>query len=944
MSTIIPYTHSQTAVSNQFTTNPPSNPANPLSTPDVLGRSSSQTIKLASMSRSRSNSIVSRRQSSRAGFRQAEFLEGQGGQQVFANHGEFDFGDLDYFGSLDDFGFDPTAVSHMDAFLDAFPDSLRADSFKCVSDSQYMSSGIQAHQQDYYDPTVVLQPQQSYNPNLVFPTDIDPALLAEQAPYKSLPHAQPQYAQSVDPNLFATPGLTAVPGAADIMPFDPQLGIPAMQLPYDDYPDPTVLQQQQPYFARPDFRQQFQQFPVQQAVHGDVALPQNVSKRRRSDAGSDSDTPHNTRIRIAKLSQQESDDEFDIVQSVKPTGVRKGKVVRRESRESGISNNSSLGKPNQNVIKRTGQLPQKCEEKSWVRINTATKGETTRTDRINRESKERPKYKYHPLPHGDWQTLNGKYSFEYDTRFDIDVFKSAHMSPRQLTAYILKFPSNHLRLWLQVAPADSVRRYASDEHYRCMFSHCPKRVHGDHGTINVGHYRIAFDEKYKTTGLSNPNKEVDPFDCVGFVHLYCLERFCDFETMCRERDVRIDDRVHLPRETSHAKWSMSGRPEAGLAQFFIKACVKDKLRTTEQFKDYPVHQSSSEPKPYDGTLCKALTETHLANRTRSQIRQFVNRQLTPEALIVHRGDMEVAMTKKRIEETSAYKKWKSRKDGSEFNFDAHYEAFHPVISQRIQDALALRKQFIDEDATGFARKKGKAKAAPRGTKRKVIAIVEDSDSEPDFSNNRGANSLLEDLEDYHHPGADAESPHGTRSSLRKRPRINYADEDNHVFVPQPALPSSSSPAAPQVQDPLGDTYVAQGYQPAQQHRQPSWSEQFARMGGTLNLDDFPTTGLPTNEEMAEFLKGFQERRRSTAEALQRRKSSTLSHGPLHAGIMKPSQRSPSLHSPRKSSGGRQASFALQPVSESKEFEINDPPNQVASTATRRSARLASRSS
>jgi hypothetical protein len=959
MSPPSPHTQAQAATIEEVTTNQPLNLDRLLSITNIPRRSSSQTIKLASMSRSRSNSIASRRRSSRAGSRQAESARGQVGQLVVNGPGEVDW---DYFnGPFDDFGLDPDAVSHMDAFLYIDTDNHQADPLEGISlDSYFPLEG-----QDYYDPDYMLQPQQSYNPGLVYSNDIDPALLAAQSQYEQLPYEQSSFTQPIDPKLLATPGLTAVPGAADSMPFDFQLGIPVMQpthsmqstqLPYNYYPYPTMLpQQQQPYYAPPVYEQQLQHVPVEQAAHDSVILPQIANKRRRSDAGSDSDTPSQKRLRVAKSSQQESDDERDSIhsiQSAKSTGARKGKGGRRKSRESGISSSSSLHKPNQDKVKKTGALPEKCPDMPWIRINTATKGQTTRTDRINREASDRPKYKYFHLPHGNWKTRNCKYSFEYTHRpgrsgmVDMDTFTSATMSARQISAYILKYPDDGLRLWLQMTPADSARRYSTLEQQKCLFEHCPRHVWGDNGTIKDGHYRIAFDEKYNTTNLTNPNKNLDPFDCVAFVHLYCIERFCDFEAICKKKGlVKVDDRVHLPREKSHAKWTMSGRCETDIAHYFIKKCEQGKLRTTDEFKNYPVHQSSMEPKSYNGTLCEALNQTNLRNRTRSQMKQFVNRKIQPGAQIVHEGNLDIVTVDKQIKSGPTYKSWETETKGP-FDMISHYKKHFPLVYKRIQDCYALRARYEAEDKVGIGRKKGKAKAAPRGKKRKVVTIFEDSESEEqDVGNGHEVPFHLQELDDYY-PGADAESPRGTRSSPRKRPRISYADEDNHMVALQPVHSSTPPPAETQAYYPAPDHYAEQGYHAAQQPRQPSWSEHFARIGGTLEMYNYK---LPDGEEGLSvedqaFLEMLRERRRSSTAALQRRKSSTLSNGPHYAGIIKSSQRSPSLHSPRKLSAGRTASFALQPVSESKEFEIDDPPNQVASTSTRRSARLASRGS
>jgi hypothetical protein len=938
--------------------------------------SSSLPVKSALMSLSRSNSIASRRQSSRAGSRQAELVRGQVGPDMGAFRGDFDFNNwnLEVTG-FDDFVLDPEAVGLMDSFLADHPNIWQAD---------LLHNGLQpvrpsvpfegaAVQQDYFDPYLgTQQQQQSYEPQFDALGAIDPALLIPSSQY------EPQYMQPIE--LQATPGLTALPGVTDDF-LSSQIGAHAQQIypgqgmqPLYAYEDPLAIHGPQAYYARPGYVQNFQQFDVQQPVYANTVSLQHTTKRRRSDSVSDLDAPSTKRLRATVPAQQHPEPEFDSGSEsdgdlfTHPTHGRKDTLVRRGSRGSGVSSSSSLGKqPFMKVVKRSGEKPQKDKKKTWVRVNTATRGETTRTGRINEEAETERPYKHQPLPHGDWQTLNGKYRFEYkyDEAAQLDEFKADFMSPRKLMAYITKYPSEHLKLWIQVNPSDSARRYGSQEHSRCLFSECPARLYNKHGNILPGHYRVAFDEKFVAVQEHEkiPNKVLDPYDCTGFVHLTCLERFCDFEAICRKANVQVDERTIgkgcLPWETGKARFSMAQRPETALAQYFVKACRKDKLRETEHFKDYPVHVTSCEPKAYEHTLTKALNDIAAANRTRSQKRQFVNRNLGPGQLVVNHGDLEIAFLDEKIKASDAFKKHCSIKKlkPNEADLMPFYENFQKgIVNQRIAECLALQKKFKEEDDAGIVRTKGKAEAAPRVTKRKVVTI-EDSDSEPDLDDHRDAPSHLDDFQDHHQPGPKAESPRGTRSSPRKRQRVDYSvDDQQHPLPPLPLLSPTPPPMALPTQEP--QPYADQGYQAAQQPRQDSFSHLFAQNGNTYDIDNRQSGAdddyVPFRRDSAEYavmMKGLLRRKSSTlstgpvdANQLQRRKSSAPSYESHYGGIMNSSQRSPSMRSPRKSSAGRQASFALQPISESKEFHIDDPPNQVASTPTRRSARLASRGS
>jgi len=918
MSPSTTHQQAQPELSRQITSDHPSDSDSPRLT-NIPQRDSisSSPVKSPIMSQSRSGSIASRRQSTRAGSR----VQAQA-QATFAGLEDAD---------LINWEFDPDLDFHLDSIAVGLQNSFSAEYPNVWQDGQPVQPAPfqgGAFQEDVYVPYSHTQPQPQWYTNQYGTSGfVDPALY--------MPQPQPQYQYTQPTGLQGTPGLTALPDMTDevYMPLAgaqtesayPQQG---MQMPHT-YDDPSAMQrlQTQPYYVSPDYSQGVQQYPGQQSA-----------QRRRSNSVSGRGAPSYSRPQPTAPAREayESDSDSDL--------VTKSAVPGKESRAgSGLSSSSSLGKqPSTKVVKRTGQKPQKDKKKAWVRINTATRGETTRTGRINQEAEEDRGYSYQPLPVGTWSTPNGKYTYEYkhDAVSKLDELLDNEMSARKIMAYIMKFPSEHLKLWIQVTPSDAARRYASQEHSKCLFSECPTRQYNKHGNIQPGHYRVAFDEKYLTLKQhkSTPNKSLDPYDCTGFVHLTCLERYCDFEAICRQTNVEVDEREEFPRESSIARWTMAKRPETALAKYFVKSCRKDKLRESEHFKDYPVHVSSREAKAFDHTLTKALVEVNSAHRTRSQKRQFVCRRLAPGQLIINGGDLEVAMLEEKVKKLDTFKDYcKSNKiKPKDANLELFYVDFYGgIVNRRIAECMALRKELEDEDAAGTSRRKGRGKAAAdppaRTTKRKVVVLDDDSDSEPEVYETRARRSYprREDFDDLYQPGPDAESPHGTRSSPRKRQRVNYSvdADEQHSLPPLPPLPTPPPQMAPfQVPEPYGD----QGFHAAQAPRHESFSQLFAQNGNAYNMDDYEAqpdlvdaSVRRNSAEYAELMK-----------ALLRRKSTT--HGPQYAGIMKSSQ--------RKSSHGRQASFALQPVSDSKEFAMNDPPSQMAPTPTRRSIRLASRSS
>jgi hypothetical protein len=748
----------------------------------------------------------------------------------------------------------------------------------------------------------------------------------------------------IDPQLLglqATPGLTAVPGADDFMP------VPRQQ--HLTYSAPQVLYQQQPYHPQYDQYGDLDlqgnqhsisttrgaqypdpqdlgyryQLPIKQSfasTQSNVPSVPASNKRSQPDSDSEDDRPVSKRHRIPvqpRNNESESEDESDDSKVTKYTLARKiGRVRkssvsgRRASRVSAVSSSSSLGKPIEPIMPKVGQKPEKHRNKTWIRVNNNTKGETTRTARINEEAKIHLGYKKQPLPHGDWSSR--RFSYEYycnsnwkrdDERENyIDEFKDKKMSPRQIMEYIIDYPSEDLRLWIQVSPADNARRYGSEKHSKCLFEDCPKHVYGDNGTIDVGHYRVAFDEKFKQHG----NKVVDPYDAVGFVHLDCLERFCDFEKICRVADVQVDTRDNLPRELDRAKWTMAGRIETHQAHHFVKACRKNMLRETENFAQYPRH-SSSAAKDMSHSLVRVLNDLHLSIRTRSQMNQFCSRTLTPNAVMIHRGDMDIAMTQKKIKKSKAYKKAvrHKRATAATYDFAAHYDAYNPLINQRIAACHALKAKYDAEDATSRKRRTRTTQSAkPSRPAPRRRSNDDDTDSDSDSDSDSDA--------DIKSPGPSTHA--STRHSPRNPQRINYAADE-----------------APQ--------YQPDGYAPA---RNASFS--------TL----FPATTPTATQFSAGDVAALDL-------LLQRRKSSTLSRGPVGSPRHSVSGAggalvSPARRSPRESlfagimKKKRTASFAEQPVSGSRVFGRMDPPRKVVEYVedkegdmeVRRSGRLASR--
>ncbi|KAG9187208.1 hypothetical protein G6011_05079 [Alternaria panax] len=750
--------------------------------------------------------------------------------------------------------------------------------------------------------------------------------------------------------LDTTPGFSALPGGNVFMP--EMSRYPAINQHTQIYPDPYYsMYPAQPYF-------QSMQHPYPQQYTGYVAMPIEYrtgtqqfddiqpSSSRRSSRTSQTIATRQPSYRKRDRSDSGSDNDLPIVK--RPCGQpTKRTLSSQDSRNhSEVSNTSSVSKPVKVAVVKAGEKPKKCDDKPWVRVNNTTRGETTRTARINQHAEEGRKYKFKDLPHGDWET--SKYKFEYSQNNGMHEFKKRTMSARQIHEYTTQYPFDNLRIWIQPVASDVARRYASASHSHCRFEKCPMRVYTGKGTAEVGNYRVAFDEKHRTYGTG----VADPYDCVGYAHLYCMERFLDFAYICQVADVKVDQRVAMEKEPSGrfgAAFGPKHHYEAALTSKFIEAASKGRLADTHEFSDYPVHEDyeRGEPKPHERTLIYKLYGMNMKHRAKSQMKQFIlQRKIRPGSFPVHRGDMEVKLVDKKIEKTDAFADFKRSGSKKEFDYAAYYDFFHPEIKQRIKECEELRDRFIAEDAAGTATKLTKARRtvafadsgdeilAPR-RKRSKKRHPSDSGSSSDerraskssSTKHTAAADESEDSDVFEEIGTGTEHHQPRRSSLRKKQRIDYSE-------PEDIIPQSISQL--QLVNPMPGYVPAQPFDARKQslsnlfpaNNDPTWNN--------LDLEAFPADGHDTFIDEADI--------DALINAKYRRLSSTLCKGPSVSAL-----RSPTLQRTH-----RTASFNMQPVSSSKDFQYRDPPSHVAASRnfadtmndqnqqSRRSKRLASK--
>lgn len=745
----------------------------------------------------------------------------------------------------------------------------------------------------------------------------------------------PQYTDMFPGSLHPSTGLSAVPGGNYYQPHltldddythAPSYVYPAQASGYKAAM-PVIDQTnyfQYPYQHAPATQEQpaglgldiSHLYPSRRSSRGVAEAPRRPKRTRdRSDSSSEEDAP------IIKRRKNDR-----VAVSPKATKPRLRSTPSDHSRRSSVlsayTDGNQLDEPVDTEPIRAGQKPKRHEEKSWVRINTSTKGETTRTARINQLAETGLKYQHQPLPVGNWQSSGFK--FEYTHHLGMDEFKKNSMSARQVHEYITQFPGDSLRIWIQIAPGDSARRYASESHSRCIFEQCPNRKWGGKATIEVGSYRVAFDEKHRKYGKG----VCDPFDCVGYAHLYCMERFLDFAGVCETANVKVDDRSGLKKEPKAvAAFTFLNNKHVYdklIVEKFIKAAHAGALHRTPEFRNYPNHcdYTRGEAKPHANTLVAALYKTNLAHRTRSQIKQFVNRKILPGVFPIHHGDQEMANIDKMVAALPLYQTNVETGRHQAGDMSSYYDRFFPEVNIRIQECLELRAKLKHEDETFGAPTRG-------GSKKRKLVAVEYSDDEPEYpsATRRRTQSI---------PRQQQASR--LRSSPRTKQRIDYAEgqqqhDDLFSRIPQLLPPYSTNDLQPQP-SPTKRTTIHPLFPPSPTTRNTSINaerltitrnescSQFFLDNPDIQPFDFSTLDALTPTTPSRQ----QQQHHHNQDQLTRRKSSTLSNGPT------PFLPPPSQITPRRARAAatptRTASFHAQPVSSKTEFASDDPPNRL----------------
>ncbi|OAG03830.1 uncharacterized protein CC84DRAFT_1207096 [Paraphaeosphaeria sporulosa] len=634
------------------------------------------------------------------------------------------------------------------------------------------------------------------------------------------------------------------------------------------------------------------------------------------------------------------------------------------------------------------QKPKLATYNSDVRINRTTKGLTTRTAKINNYD-PRNFYTYMPHPLGTleqpwgapWKAQGSPYLHEYrdsslkeqDGGEEIAIYelKNREMNPDEIQDFILGYPyhRNKLTLRLQVTPGDSGRRYRQGAD-KCRFKDCPNRVSGVPATIKHGWFRIAFDER--------DDDEYDPFaaNC-GFVHLYCMERFLDFEYICRKAHVVVDFRVQMrnePKGTFAAAFTTKNRVAGLLAeQFIVHAGNASRqlgdnygVRQMREFQNYPVNM------PYNGqiwdpdynfedTLSYHMFLVTEQDRPAAQMAQFQG--LSPTVLSVHRGDLGmVAEANARQKQAKKMSKGGNKKKGKNASpvtdkYDGN-SSFDIEVRRRIQRAKEVLNRRAQEPKTRVPKETDHGLADIDGEEEEEEVAATQYDRQP------------WDLPD---DASDIEEGHtfrqGTRRSGRNKGKQPvYSDEPDigPAYKPQPQRPLKRNFQEYEQSQKNHDQYVygqdqqylqnsyaqngfAQGYmdgpapkrkrssiappqgyarahsyrpnllQPPQQWQENDYDYELdeADLFGDLNLPASPKRKRPFTSSRPD------EQQQHSAQYRTKRFSDLVGSAPSpSSSIMRhPGSRTPS-------GSKRNASFNNQPVSQQKTFHSDAPPHEM----------------
>ena len=326
-----------------------------------------------------------------------------------------------------------------------------------------------------------------------------------------------------------------------------------------------------------------------------------------------------------------------------------------ESRKRGTSKNLTSISPRPPRSQRyctqkfQAEHPERDPEHSWVRINSSTRGKSSRTGKINKFNPQDNAGYELDMPNpikGGWTSQSG-HSFSYNRHYEL---QRTSYSIEEIKAFIYEYPRDRskkqeLTMLIQRCPADSGKRYPTQGSDKCRFEDCPAKIYSR--SIGVGWHRVAFDEHWSRYGDRH-----DPFIVSGYVHLYCMERFLDFPDICARFRVEADRR-HIPCEPNgRFGGTLDNHPDGEVAERFVQWCKEGKIGLTKYLK-YPVHDEShpSIRKYYEGTLSYAMTKAKNSMLNNSKLKMLEQRGLKNSNILIHVGNLAMQVKARRHEKS-----------------------------------------------------------------------------------------------------------------------------------------------------------------------------------------------------------------------------------------------------------------------------------------------------
>ena len=176
---------------------------------------------------------------------------------------------------------------------------------------------------------------------------------------------------------------------------------------------------------------------------------------------------------------------------------------------------------------------------------------------------------------------------------------------------------SQLKLRVHRTPAASAKRFPNG--LQCRFKDCPMR------TINQGQVLIIVDE----LSVQHPNH--DPFLNAAYFHLWCIERWCAFEEICKNLNVTAKGRDARWEEGRTNRFRLGGEEEK-VVEDWVEACrahgkhgVGGKPWVTHACPDQRNGCPHYDPPSlaYKGTLCHqlAVTKLHYGGQGRINLRK-----------------------------------------------------------------------------------------------------------------------------------------------------------------------------------------------------------------------------------------------------------------------------------------------------------------------------------